>query len=183
MTEHRDDDRFAARIAEPLREPEGLDQEFERRVMTAVRATRTVWWRRGVTVTPVRGFAMAASFAGLVVLGTLGATGWFDRAPAVAVVAADTVHLVRFVLVAPDAEEVALVGDFNGWSRGTTTLVQTGEAGVWSVSLPLEAGRHEYAFVVDGERWIPDPMATRHVDEFGTESSILRVGSDNLRGV
>jgi 1,4-alpha-glucan branching enzyme len=40
----------------------------------------------------------------------------------------------------------------------------------------LEAGRHEYAFVVDGEKWSPDPFAPAITDEFGTESSIVRIG-------
>ncbi len=189
--ETRDDELFARRVAQPLREPEVLDREFERRVMAAVCAVPAPWWRRplDVRVTPLRALAMAAAFGGFMVLGTLGVSGWFGSAEvtgthAVAAgPAVDTVHLVRFVLVAPDAREVALVGDFNAWSRDATTLTPTGSAGVWSVSVPLQPGRHEYAFVVDGEQWVADPTTPRHVDEFGTESSVLRVGSDAVRGV
>lgn len=197
----RDDDRFARKVAQPLREPEVLDQEFERRVMSAVHAEPMPRpWRRPLEVslvpmhlslTPLRALAVAAGFGGLVVLGTLGATGWFSRADGAPVAsltpavdtAVDTVHLVRFVLVAPGASEVALVGDFNAWSREATRLAPTGSAGVWSVSIPLQPGRHEYAFVVDGEQWMADPTTPRHVDEFGTESSVLRVGHDVVRGV
>ncbi|HET8769801.1 MAG TPA: isoamylase early set domain-containing protein [Gemmatimonadaceae bacterium] len=216
---NHDDDVFARKVAQPLREPEVLDQEFERRVMGAVQAEPTISsarpWQRPLEVsvaplrlsfTPLRALAVAASFGGLIVLGTLGATGWFSRvdgAQSVATAAAvsatsgvststtasgapagvDTVHLVRFVLVAPEAHDVALVGDFNSWSREATRLVPTGDAGVWSVSVPLQPGRHEYAFVVDGEQWVADPTTPRHVDEFGTESSVLRVGRDIVRGV
>src|SRR5690606_8344603 len=129
---NRDDDAFARKVAQPLREPEVLDQEFERRVMSAVQAEPVVRpWQRPVEVsvaplrvrlTPLRALAVAAGFGGLIVLGTLGATGWFSRVDGAdsvaasstsAVTSVDTVHLVRFVLVAPEAREVALVGDFN----------------------------------------------------------------------
>ena len=207
---NRDDDAFARKVAQPLREPEVLDQEFERRVMSAVQAEPVVRpWKRPLEVsvaplrlslTPLRALAIAAGFGGLIVLGTLGATGWFGRVDGANTVAAaglsatsgsstspvtsvDTVHLVRFVLVAPEAREVALVGDFNAWSREANRLTPTGSAGVWSVSVPLQPGRHEYAFVVDGEQWMADPTTPRHVDEFGTESSVLRVGRDIARGV
>jgi hypothetical protein len=46
----------------------------------------------------------------------------------------------------------------------------------------LPAGRHEYAFLVDGERWVTDPSAATQRDEFGQESSVVRIG-DVVRGV
>jgi hypothetical protein len=40
----------------------------------------------------------------------------------------------------------------------------------------LPAGRHEYAFLVDGERWVADPNAPSSIeDEFGVESSVVTV--------
>jgi 1,4-alpha-glucan branching enzyme len=97
----------------------------------------------------------------------------------VAVAAApDTVHLVRFVLVNPDAKQVALAGDFNGWQSEALTAAPSG--GVWSVALPLTSGRYEYAFVVDGERWIADPSLPTARDEFGGEHSVLHVGSQRV---
>jgi len=39
--------------------------------------------------------------------------------------------------------------------------------------VPLEAGVHDYAFVVDGEVWTPDPLATSVDDGFGGENSRL----------
>jgi hypothetical protein len=51
------------------------------------------------------------------------------------------------------------------------------------VSIALTPGRHEYAFVVDGERWVADPFALTTRDEFGQESSVVRVGGDVTRGV
>jgi hypothetical protein len=46
------------------------------------------------------------------------------------------------------------------------------------VSVALTPGRHEYAFIVDGKRWVIDPLAVKSSDDFGTESSVIRVGSD-----
>jgi hypothetical protein len=183
MTDRMHEDRFIARVADVLREPEVLDAEFERRVMASVSAEAMPWWSRSrsFTVTPLRMLALAAAFAGFMVLGTVGlsrsvAMGG-QAAPVAAAAVPDTVFLVRFVLAAPTAQRVSLVGDFNGWARGATQLEPSGEEGVWSAAVPLSAGRHEYAFVVDGEHWVADPSALRTRDEFGTESSVIRVGS------
>jgi 1,4-alpha-glucan branching enzyme len=89
----------------------------------------------------------------------------------------DTVYMVRFVLLAPDARTVALVGDFNNWNRATTTLAPAKD-GLWTASVVLPPGRHEYAFIVDGEHWMADPQAKVTIeDDFGTASSIVTVGA------
>jgi 1,4-alpha-glucan branching enzyme len=83
---------------------------------------------------------------------------------------------VQFTLRDVRAAQVALVGDFNGWSQ-TETLLEPGTVpGTWSVTVPLTAGRHVYAFVVDGKTWMPDPRAQRAQDlDFGRENSVLIV--------
>ena len=175
------------RIAAPLRAPVTLDDEFEGRVMQAVRgagsrARATAWWRRGCTlrVTPLSGLALAASLALFAVLGRLSA-GPNDRDESARVAtsgaaASDTVYLVRFALVNPEARDVSLVGDFNGWTAGATPLAAQGVDGVWTASVPVAPGRHEYAFIIDGKRWVADPYATTVNDEYGTSSSVLHVG-------
>jgi len=87
------------------------------------------------------------------------------------------VQVVRFVFVDPRATSVELVGDFNEWSRGKTELGRSGAPGVWAVSVPLSPGRHEYAFIINGSRWVADPLAVKSSDDFGTESSVIRVGT------
>jgi 1,4-alpha-glucan branching enzyme len=88
----------------------------------------------------------------------------------------DTVNVVRFVFVG-DARSVALVGDFNAWSGDATPLATAGTDRTWSVSVPLARGRHEYAFIVDGKRWVADPFAPATSDEFNTSSSVITVGT------
>lgn len=74
----------------------------------------------------------------------------------------------------PAGAQVSLVGDFNDWD--ITTLPMTLERGVWTVTVPLSPGRHVYAFVANGERWIADPRAPRAPDaDFGRPGSVIIV--------
>ena len=84
---------------------------------------------------------------------------------------------VQFILDArevSDAATVSVVGDFNNWDVAATPM--TLDRGAWSVSLPTTPGRHIYAFVVNGERWIADPRAPRATDtDFGRPGSVILV--------
>jgi hypothetical protein len=170
-------DEFAARIAAPLKQYVEARPDLEDRVMRAVAQASRPWWHadRRVAFSPRW---LAAAAAGVVILlsGAVGLTRSFVVASPETVAVADTVYVVRFVLAVPDARSVALAGDFNGWSRSATPLVEGENPGQWSVTLSVPSGRHEYAFIVDGERWVPDPTAVAVRDEFGNESSVLRVG-------
>ena len=84
---------------------------------------------------------------------------------------------VQFVYVAPTAKQVSVVGDFNDWDPAATPLALQG--GVWSRELEVTVGRHDYAFVIDGTRWVADPSAPRAPpDEFGGERSVIVVGGE-----
>jgi len=85
---------------------------------------------------------------------------------------------VQFVFVAPQARRVAVVGDFNDWDAAATPLQSAG--GVWSGQVDVPFGRHDYAFVVDGERWMRDPNAPQApADEFGSGYSVLVVDENS----
>lgn len=190
---------FLERIGPLLRQPEPLDPSLVERVVETARAERpgvhapesaqaigrVGWWRRRRTIqlSPLAAVALAASFAGVVCLATLGAAGalkWMERGSdrdSVPVAAAtETVHVVRFTFARPAAQSVSLVGDFNAWTKDATPLVEVGEDGAWSVSVALRPGRHQYAFIVDGTEWIADPFAMRVNDDFGIQSSVVVVG-------
>ncbi len=181
--ERIDTEEFAAMVAAPLKQAVKLEAGFDARVMAEIAALpATPWWRRRtLAFSPIGALAVAAGFGALMVLGGVG-LGRSLAAPVAVAQAPDTVHVVRFVLAAPGAQRVTLAGDFNGWSRDETPLEDVTGSGQWSVTLPLREGVHEYAFVVDGERWVADPFATTRRDEFGQESSLLRVGGDPVRG-
>jgi hypothetical protein len=190
---HRDpDDLFAERVARVLGQPEQFGTDFERSLVAAIQADRPLrwrlvprarrftpgWWRAPATIrmSPIAAVALAAGVAALAVLGTLqvGRRASDRRSVVASKAAHDTVTLVRFVFVGP-AKSVSLVGDFNRWGAEATPLAQAN--GVWTASVPLQNGRHEYAFIVDGVRWVPDPLAPTSSDEFDTKSSIVMVGT------
>jgi hypothetical protein len=140
------------------------------------------WWRRRRTVqlslSPLGALAAVAVFSAFAVLGTISVRRSSAPPASVALGArADTVHVVRFVFLAPDASSVTMVGNFNDWNRRVTPLRRTGAAGTWAVSVPLPPGPHQYAFIVDGTTWTPDPAAATTVtDDFGTKTSVIAVG-------
>ena len=56
-----------------------------------------------------------------------------------------------------------------------TPLEQT-SGGAWTVTIPLQPGRYEYMFVVDGKEWIADPFAVEQSDDgFGSRNAVLDV--------
>ena len=195
----QNDDVFGERLGRVLRAPERFRDRFERELVDAIRhdhpiervepRARTLgptWWRTPVPLrlSPLAGFALAASVAALAILG--GGLVARPRADAPSIagkgarpfvqVVHDTVHVVRFVFVG-DAKSVSLVGDFNAWRTEATPLALSGNTRAWTVSLTLPRGRYEYAFIVDGKQWVADPFAPASADEFDTRSSIVMVGS------
>lgn len=76
---------------------------------------------------------------------------------------------VHFRVDAPGASEVALAGTFTGWEP--SFQLRESVPGVWSVLVPLEPGVHDYVFVIDGTRWMPDPHAFLVDDSFGGTNS------------
>jgi len=86
--------------------------------------------------------------------------------------------IANFIGHFPGAKSVEVVGSFNNWSRGTLHLNDDDHDGIWHAAAILPAGAHEYMFVVDGERWVPDPLAGRYVDDgfgAGQENSLVFV--------
>lgn len=165
-------------IVQELQRPVRLDETFERRVMVRVRRLHAERRSRGwvaiasrITHRPGWAAALAASVVAVVTLGLMrgrpadgGRRGPVPLEP------------VQFVLVAPDAHSVAVVGDFNDWGLNDSALVATNHEGVWSVTAPVPAGVHRYAFLVNGKQWVADPSAPRATDDdFGMPSSALVV--------
>lgn len=164
-------------IVQELQRPVSFDETFERRVMVRVRRLHAERRSRGwvaiasrITHRPGWAAALAASVVAVVTLGLV--RGRLDTAREGSV----PVEPVQFVLVAPDAHSVAVVGDFNDWGLNDSALVATNRDGVWSVTAPVPAGVHRYAFLVNGKQWVADPSAPRATDDdFGMPSSALVV--------
>jgi Carbohydrate-binding module 48 (Isoamylase N-terminal domain) len=169
-----------------------LGAELDGRVMARIRHTPRArllavraWWLRPRTikVSPL-GLLGAGAAAALVLIGIKRPLN--DRhteapSPAISSPATPMIQAVQFALAAPGALQVNLVGDFNGWDATATPLQRSGGDGVWAVEVPLAPGRHEYAFVVNGREWRPDPAAPRAlVNEFGAPNSVITVGAYRL---
>lgn len=85
-------------------------------------------------------------------------------------------HIHRFVLHMPDAEDVSVAGTFSGWQN--IKMDRAGDSGYWQITLPINSGEHQYSFIVDGEKQMPDPtVPSKQADDFGGENSILKVDS------
>lgn len=196
-------DSYVEWIAREARRPVVVDPMAVQRVMTLVRreplpARRAPLWRsllapRSLPLSPIVGTALAA---GLVGVGILLGHFAFDRGgqpktgrheavavqPAPARSSSDT-NTIRFVLVAPHASTVSVVGDFNDWDAQATPMTRTSASGTWSVALRLPAGRHVYAFVVNGEhgtKWVADPGAPlAPEDGLGAPNSVVLVGGSH----
>jgi len=180
-------------IARELRAPVAIGRRLDVRVMRAVRrlprhARFGLWSRlvtpRTVTVTPLVWGMLAAAVAAFAVLGAMHAGADFNRAakPIARAFfpqpkAADQSQRVQFVLVAPDAKKVAVVGDFNGWDASHAAYqAQQHGGGVWSVTAPVPLGHHRYSFVVDDSLWVADPTAPRVTDyDYGMPNSAIVV--------
>lgn len=184
-------------IARELRASVPVSSSFDARVMDAVRALPShrrfgLWSRlttprsRTVTVTPLSWGLLAAAIGLFAVLGVAHAYVDVNRAakPLVAALSPSKKTMqqqrVQFVLVAPDAKKVAVVGDFNGWDAGHVQYqAQHRGGGVWSVTAPVPLGHHRYSFVVDDSVWVVDPTAPRVIDnDYGVTNSALVVEND-----
>ena len=83
---------------------------------------------------------------------------------------------VRFVYVSAAARDVQLVGEFDGWGEQQIKLRRGADPGVFIVTVALPPEEHEYMFVIDGERWVPDPLAERTRDDgFGQRNSVITI--------
>src|SRR4051812_5629121 len=157
-------------IARGARKRVVTDQAARDRVMAAVRAEgalpaspiRRIWARiaepRSFRLSPAASTLLAAGLVGIGILAGKYFNNWgvprdgesTTRVAMQPPVSHTTDTVARFYFAGPQASSVSLVGDFNDWDAARTPMVRAGNGGLWIVTLPLKAGRHVYAFVVDG---------------------------------
>jgi hypothetical protein len=196
-------DSYVEGIAREARRPVVVDPLAVQRVMMLVRreplpVRRAPLWRwalqpRSLPLSPLLGAALAAGLVGIGILfGHLqldrGGRPQTGQPKAVAGTAAparsssDT-NVIKFVLLAPHASTVSVVGDFNDWDAQATPMTRTSSSGTWSVALRLPAGRHVYAFVVNSAgatKWVADPSAPlAPEDGLGAPNSVVLVGDSH----
>ena len=158
--------------------------ELERNTL---RRPRRVWLHRSWWIAA----AVAAAAILVVVVGaqrrSTGAASGSNDDPASGKVAGNTLATpgatrdVRFMLDAPGASRVAVAGDFNHWQP--VQLRRDEGSGHWVITLPIADGTYSYSFMVEGRRWVADPVAPAAPDDgFGAPSSVLVVESHDRKG-
>lgn len=180
-----DELRFESKVAELYRRPVPLDPAARERLDRALHELPPVRARgwlsgllapRSLSLSPIGALAvlllvLAAGIA-------IGRGAWSTRErPSPALVAEAPDQVVQFVVVARGASSVAVVGDFNGWDASAHPMLRAHDGDTWTVSVPVSVGHHVYSFVIDGSRWMPDPVAPlAPEDEFGIRNSVIVVG-------
>lgn len=155
-----------------------LNKSPGRRVARAPGRLRWLMEPRPIRVRPVWipiGLAAAAALVLWLVPHPLATGRLGDLTAGAAQAPRDTVY-VHFALTAPSARNVSLAGSFNNWDAAGLSL-HRGADGSWEATIALPVGEHRYQFVVDGQRWIPDPSAQAQIEDgFGGTNSVIVVG-------
>ena len=86
---------------------------------------------------------------------------------------------VQFVYRNSEAFSVAVVGDFNGWSKEEDRLARD-SSGIWTASRPIWAGMFQYKFVIDEKRYELDPANPATVDNYNNtaKNSVFVITTD-----
>ncbi len=175
---------FAARTVEQLDETEASTPSLARRFHE--------WWEavsRPLITIPVRPVHTLATLALALAVGWLiwpsGSTpGSPDLGPgssaSVQRAATETSQgstvLTRFVYTNDTADSVAVAGDFSDWEPIPLSPHTVNGETVWTGFVPVPRGEHEYQFVIDGERWVTDPLApVKQDDGFGAKNAVLKL--------
>jgi len=138
-----------------------------------------LWSPRPVAIRPAYFLAAAAIIAIAIGVGGTDSNDGVTMRPVVATAPIAQEVLVHFRLDAPHARSVALAGNFSNWTPAYT--LNRSEPGVWTIVIPLEPGVHDYSFVIDGEKWVPDPAAPARADGFGGVNSRIAVLTPDAR--
>jgi len=194
-------DPYLQEIAAEARRPVAVDPAARRRLLEAIRAEplpnrrgRVLAWflePHRFALPPLATAALAAGLVGIGVIGGLAIhrDGRLATEQPRAVVVGNprlpdsiAAQAVKFVLIAPKAARVSLVGDFNKWDETANPMTTLGGAdGTWTIFVPLRPGLHTYSFVVDGTHFVADPAAPIAPDDgYGHKSSVVLVGGSSL---
>lgn len=152
---------------------------IEQAVMTEVALSPTPIRREGwaawlLRPRPIRVSPLAGAIATAAVVAAVFIVGG-TRSVGVSTVIGPTDIFVEFSLEAPNATSVSVAGDFNGWEGGLVLEDRDGD-GVWSGRVALRPGLHKYMFILDGDRWVTDPKASRFDDDgFGNRNAVIAV--------
>lgn len=192
MSEREPLDPYVEWIVAEARRPVVVDAAARQRLLDSIRRepapqrrSRVLGWLvepRRLVLPPIAAAALAAGLVGIGILGGFAIDR--DGRPATGRPLQDgvaqsprlpdsSVRVVKFVITAPQANSVALVGDFNGWDAAATPAKREKD-GSWTMYVSLRPGRYEYTFMLDGAHLINDPAAPVAPDDgYGQKNSVV----------
>jgi 1,4-alpha-glucan branching enzyme len=79
------------------------------------------------------------------------------------------------VEAAPQAEKVAIVGDFNNWDTAEAVEMKKQKSGEFKAVVELESGKeYQFRYLIDGQVWENDWAADGYVPTpFGVDNSLI----------
>lgn len=195
-------DPFIDQISAELKRPVRLDPRFDERVMEALNApeviplhptrqtgepgTRRPWLVRPawtLRVSPIGAFAAAAALVGVIAFSAWQVSAIDDVQVAsqpidglIPVADTDKEPLVlhQFTYYQKGLQSINVVGGFNDWEPDSTAMTEV-SPGVWTVSVLLRPGVHEYQFILNGKQRVTDPTMPQASNDFGSPNSVVTV--------
>ena len=156
-------------------------------IMGAIMPKRLTVWRRvclwaraprSITYTPVRVVPVSLAIVAVLIAGLLFTSTRKDPLPLPD--HGRSRFPVHLTLKIPGAHSVSVVGTFNNWATQEYEMHWDKHREMWSITLWLPEGRHEYGFWVDGTKVISDPEALLSQDDgFGNRNSVLILREKN----
>jgi len=180
-------------ISSELKRPVRLSENFDARVMSAVRtshltvvrgerdAGRAAPGSRRVLFPAIASLAAAAAFAFFMIRGSEVSTDQtiVSNAPPVTPVAYTgeervVLQEVTLSVYLPKANSVGVMAAFNDWDATRSPMKRQAD-GNWTITLRLPPGSYEYQFLTNGNTRMTDPLAPATDSEFGEANSVLTV--------
>jgi hypothetical protein len=158
---------FTRRVMMALPEPRPSAMGVAWNRMTS--AWEWIWSPRQVTIRPM--YVLAGALAGLLLMVSVQFPTGNQIGDQAGAVEASPELYVQFRLDAEGVTTVSLAGSFTDWEPRHE--LREVAPGTWVATVALEPGVHDYLFVVDGQEWIADPVASPVDDGFGGTNSRL----------
>ncbi len=79
----------------------------------------------------------------------------------------------------PNTSNVFLMGTFNSWDRSSLPITDESGDGIYEIRIPLEPGKYEYKYFVDGEELLDPSNPVSAPNGIGGYNSILNISDKN----
>jgi 1,4-alpha-glucan branching enzyme len=77
--------------------------------------------------------------------------------------------------IAPDAENIQVLGEFNNWDPNHALEMKKQKNGFFKATVELESGKnYQFRYLVNGNTWLNDQEADQYVStQYGTENCVI----------